>query len=381
MKIVLVNQAMAEGMDEVFGPRDDIEVRVVEEQTESALLRHIPGVHGLVLGLAPMTERVIETARGTLRVVARRGVGYDNVDVAALTRAGIPLTVVGTANSVSVAEHALHLMLALAKQSHVQDARLRRASWNDARLVRPVDLAGRRVLVLGLGRIGRLLVDRLLAMEMEVLVHDPFVAETEIAATGATAGAPELARDETHCLRDRLPARGVIIDEAALYATLRDHAIGGAGIDACDQELAAPDNAPLFELDQRHLQHACSRDHRPRRRCTRMNVRDHARSCGAGMRRRARPGVRGSARRTRCSKSWTTSISQATSHVAEISEIHRGRLPDRNVRVRLQNVVDASCRSWRARTPSSCNAELHRRVSSKRQREGIDRSQRRVVGE
>ena len=189
MKIVLVNQAMAEGMDEVFGPRDDIEVRVVEEQTESALLRHIPGVHGLVLGLAPMTERVIETARGTLRVVARRGVGYDNVDVAALTRAGIPLTVVGTANSVSVAEHALHLMLALAKQSHVQDARLRRASWNDARLVRPVDLAGRRVLVLGLGRIGRLLVDRLLAMEMEVLVHDPFVAETEIAATGATAAA------------------------------------------------------------------------------------------------------------------------------------------------------------------------------------------------
>ena len=55
MKSVLVNQAMAEGMDEVFGPRDDIEVRVVEEQSESALLRHLPGVHGLVLGLAPMT--------------------------------------------------------------------------------------------------------------------------------------------------------------------------------------------------------------------------------------------------------------------------------------------------------------------------------------
>ena len=159
MTVVLVNQAMADGMDEVFGARDDIECRVVEDQTESALLRHIPGVHGLVLGLAPMTPHVIEAAAGALKVVSRRGVGYDNVDLAALTRAGIPLTVVGSANSVSVAEHTLHLMLALAKQSHVQDARLRRASWNDARLVRPVDLAGRRVLVLGLGRIGGGIID------------------------------------------------------------------------------------------------------------------------------------------------------------------------------------------------------------------------------
>ena len=275
MTVVLVNQAMADGMDEVFGARDDIECRVVEDQTESALLRHIPGVHGLVLGLAAMTPRVIEAAAGALKVVSRRGVGYDNVDVAALTRAGIPLTVVGSANSVSVAEHTLHLMLALAKQSHVQDARLRRASWNDARLVRPVDLAGRRVLVLGLGRIGRLLVSRLLALDMEVLVHDPFVDEAEIAATGATAaadwraalpaidfltvncpktpettgmvGAPELAAMKRTAFLVNT-ARGGIIDETALYTALRDHAIGGAGIDAFDQEPAAPDH-PLFELD------------------------------------------------------------------------------------------------------------------------------------
>ena len=275
MTVVLVNQAMADGMDEVFGARDDIECRVVEDQTESALLRHIPGVHGLVLGLAAMTPRVIEAAAGALKVVSRRGVGYDNVDVAALTRARIPLTVVGSANSVSVAEHTLHLMLALAKQSHVQDARLRRASWNDARLVRPVDLARRRVLVLGLGRIGRLLVSRLLALDMEVLVHDPFVDEAEIAATGATAaadwraalpaidfltvncpktpettgmvGAPELAAMKRTAFLVNT-ARGGIIDETALYTALRDHAIGGAGIDAFDQEPAAPDH-PLFELD------------------------------------------------------------------------------------------------------------------------------------
>ena len=323
MKIVLVNQAMAEGMDEVFGPRDDIEVRVVEEQTESALLRHIPGVHGLVLGLAPMTERVIETARGTLRVVARRGVGYDNVDVAALTRAGIPLTVVGTANSVSVAEHALHLMLALAKQSHVQDARLRTATWNDARLVRPVDLAGRRVLVLGLGRIGRLLVTRLLAMEMEVLVHDPFVAETEIVATGATAaadwraalpqidfltvncpktpettgmvGAPELAAMKRHRLRGQHRARRHNRRGGAVRGVARPRHRRAPASMHSTRNRQPPDN-PLFDAGQRHLHPACSRvDHRGRL----PDERARRPERGRRMRRRARPRVRGEPRSSR----------------------------------------------------------------------------------
>ena len=178
-RVVLINMARPDEVGEVFNSRADLECKVVAEQTEHALLRHIGGVHGLLLGLAPLTERVIAAA-AQLRVVSRRGVGYDNVDLPALTRAGIPLAVVGTANSVSVAEHTLHLMLALAKQSHVHDARLRHATWDEARLVRPVDLAGRRVLILGLGRIGRLLLKRLNAMEMEVLVHDPFVADGEI---------------------------------------------------------------------------------------------------------------------------------------------------------------------------------------------------------
>ena len=147
--------------------------------------------------------------------------------------------------------------------------RLRAGAWHDARLVRPVDLAGGRVLVLGLGRIGRLLVSRLRAMEMEVLVHDPFVAEADIAATGAVAAAdwravlPEIDILTVNCPKTSETtgmvgaaelaamkatafvvntARGGIIDEAALYEALRDHSIGGAGIDAFDQEPAAPDN-------------------------------------------------------------------------------------------------------------------------------------------
>ena len=273
-RVVLINMARPDEVGEVFNSRADLECKVVAEQTEHALLRHIGGVHGLLLGLAPLTERVIAAA-AQLRVVSRRGVGYDNVDLPALTRAGIPLAVVGTANSVSVAEHTLHLMLALAKQSHVHDARLRHATWDEARLVRPVDLAGRRVLILGLGRIGRLLLKRLNAMEMEVLVHDPFVADGEITAAGGRAVAdwraalPQIDFLTVNCpktpettgmvgtaeLAALKPtafvintARGGIVDEAALYAALRARSIGGAGIDAFEQEPASTDN-PLFALD------------------------------------------------------------------------------------------------------------------------------------
>ena len=206
-------------------------------------------------------------------------------------------------------------MLALAKQSHVQDVRLRTATWNDARLVRPVDLAGRRVLVLGLGRIGRLLAARLRTMEMEVLVHDPFVADAEIAAAGATAtadwraalpeidfltvncpktpettgmvGAAELAAMKTTAFVVNT-ARGGIIDEAALHAALRDRAIGGAGIDAFRPGTGAA-RPPAVRAGQRHL-HAArgGADHRggvPDERARRPQR-------GRRVRRRPRPGVR-----------------------------------------------------------------------------------------
>ena len=139
---VLVNMAMSDSMRGVFDARPDIKWDVITEQTESALLHQIADAHALILVLTPLTQRVIEAAT-ELRVVSRRGVGYDNVDVAALTRAGIPLTVTGAANSVSVAEHALHLMMALAKQSHVHDRQLRHGQWDEARLLHTLDMAGR----------------------------------------------------------------------------------------------------------------------------------------------------------------------------------------------------------------------------------------------
>src|SRR5215208_5653132 len=105
-----------------------------------------------------------------LRVAARIGVGYDAVEIPALTARGIPLMVVGTANSVSVAEHAIFMMYALAKRVMFQDAAVRDNRWQDRWKDVPVDLAEKTILIVGFGRIGTRTAKRCLAMDMTVLI-------------------------------------------------------------------------------------------------------------------------------------------------------------------------------------------------------------------
>src|SRR5690606_14834803 len=251
-----------------------IEYERFTELSEENILQHIGNYDAVILGVAPFTARIIEKA-DRLKIASRHGVGYDSVDVAALTRAGIPLTVVGTANSVTVAEHALFFMLALAKQCVPYDREVRKGNWNIRFDLPASDLEGKKLLILGFGRIGRRLVNRCLAMEMEVLVHDPFVVQDAIVTAGATPVADwrailsEIDFLSVNCPKDATTtgmvgkaelaamkktayvvntARGGIVDEAALYDALKERIIAGAGIDPFVVEPATPDN-PLFELD------------------------------------------------------------------------------------------------------------------------------------
>ena len=119
-----------------------------------------------------------------LRVAGRLGVGFDAVDVPALTARGVPLLTAGTANARSVAEHAMHLIFALAKKSAEMHRRMRTGEGHDRRSGLPGEVAGKTVLVVGFGRIGSRIAPRCKAMEMEVLVHDPYVAAEAIRAAG-----------------------------------------------------------------------------------------------------------------------------------------------------------------------------------------------------
>jgi D-3-phosphoglycerate dehydrogenase / 2-oxoglutarate reductase len=273
-KRVMIQLPISEGLKSVFDGRDDVEIERFTELGEDNIFQHIGNYDAVILGIAPLTPRLIEAA-GRLQIASRFGVGYDAVNVPALTKAGIPLTVVGIANSVTVAEHSLFFMLALAKQAMSYDREARKGNWA-IRFEQPAfDLAGRTVLILGFGRIGRRLVNRCVAMEMNVLVHDPYVIQDGIRTAGATpvadwrgalgeidflsvnclkndetngmVGAAELAAMQNTAYVVNT-ARGGIVDEAALYDALKAESIAGAGIDPFVDEPATPDN-PLFTLD------------------------------------------------------------------------------------------------------------------------------------
>ncbi len=214
-------------------------------------------------------------AAPVLQVVARNGVGYDAVDVPALTARGIPLMIAGTANSTSVAEHALFFMLALAKRGAEMDARVRRGLWHHRQSGLPMEVCGKTVLIVGFGRIGTRTAPRCRALGMKVLVNDPYVSADAIRQAGfepapdLDAALPRADFVSIHCpktaettgmfggeqLRRMKPgaylvntARGGIVDEAALHEALTSGHLAGAGLDVFDAEPPLTSN-PLFALE------------------------------------------------------------------------------------------------------------------------------------
>ncbi len=271
---VMLQMPYTTGLKSVFEGRGDITVERFTELSEDNVLQHIGNYDAAILGVAPFTRRIIGNAE-RLKIVARHGVGYDAVDVSALTEAGVPLAVVGTANSVTVAEHSLFFMMALAKRALLYDRELRKGNWDIRFQVPALDLAGRTVLILGFGRIGRRLVPLCTAMGMTVLVHDPYVIQDAIATAGAIpvqdwrAALPEVDFLSVNCPKNEETegmvgvaelaamkptafvvntARGNIVEEKALYDALKSRTIAGAGIDPFVVE-PAPADEPLFELE------------------------------------------------------------------------------------------------------------------------------------
>jgi len=270
-KVLLPNTMAKAGWDVLVG-RDDIEAVGYEPYLSMPDLQAaLKDTDGIALSLTPLKAPEIAVAP-RLRVAARIGVGFDAVEVPALTARGIPLMVVGTANSVSVAEHAIFMMYSLAKQVMAQDKLVRDNRWKDRWSAMPVDLAEKTLLIVGFGRIGTRTAKRCLAMDMPVLVYDPYVPAATIKAAGCEpvtdldAVLPRVDVVTIHCPKTpetlgmfnaarfaRMKptafivntARGGIIDELALKAALESGKLAGAGIDVFDKEPPAIDN-PLY---------------------------------------------------------------------------------------------------------------------------------------
>src|SRR6516162_7514139 len=188
-KKIFVTQTISPRARALLTERDDIELvefpnLISAKDFEAMLKQHAP-VHGVALGATRFGEPELE-ACGNMKVVTRIGVGYDSVDVPALSRRKVPLMVAGTANSPSVAEQAVFMMLTLAKRAQEMHSMVRDGTWGSRLGNLPYDLYGKTVLIVGFGRIGTRTARRCLAMEMHVLVYDPYKSAEDIKAAGCT---------------------------------------------------------------------------------------------------------------------------------------------------------------------------------------------------
>lgn len=273
-KKVLLPENLARAGWELIRTREDVEpIAYPPSLPMPEFHRFLADADGVALSFTPYSAAEL-SASPAMRVVARIGVGYDSVEVPALTARRIPLMIAGTANSVSVAEHALFVMLMLAKRAMVLDPLVRAGSWHERYADMPIDLAGRTVLVIGFGRIGTRTAARCLAMDMTVLVSDPYVSAEAIRAGGCEpvsdldAALPRADFLTIHCPKTpetvglidarRLAlmkpsaflvntARGGIVDEAALAKALAGKRLAGAGIDVFATEPVQASN-PLLGL-------------------------------------------------------------------------------------------------------------------------------------
>ncbi len=163
--------------------RPGLTFEIMEEPTAAAIMAAMPGTDAIVLRTSPITAAMIEAAP-RLRVISRHGVGYDNVDMAAMNARRIPMALAVNSNRVPVAEHAFLMMLELLKQGRAFDRAVRADDWSSRWRIIPLELAGRTLLIVGFGRIGREVARRAQAFAMRVLVNDPFVTAETIRAAG-----------------------------------------------------------------------------------------------------------------------------------------------------------------------------------------------------
>jgi D-3-phosphoglycerate dehydrogenase len=234
----------------------------------------IGGYDALAVRSATKVTADILSAAGRLRVIGRAGTGVDNIDLASATRRGVVVMNAPGGNSVSVAEHTLALLLALAR--HVADASqsTRGGKWEKKKFAAGRELFGKTLGVVGTGNIGALVVQRAKAFGMKVVAYDPFLSEDAAAKLGVElVGLPEIFRrsdaitlhvpltDQTRNMvaaaqmAQMKPgallincARGGLVDEKALAGALKSKRLGGAALDVFESEPPAADH-PLFSCE------------------------------------------------------------------------------------------------------------------------------------
>jgi D-3-phosphoglycerate dehydrogenase / 2-oxoglutarate reductase len=270
---VLVTEPLAESGLEIL--RQDLEVEVRPELAESGLAEVIGEFDAVIVrSQTKVTAEVLDRAE-RLKVIGRAGIGLDNVDVDAATRRGILVVNAPQSNIVSAAEHTIALLLAQARNIPQAHAALKAGSWLREKF-QGVELNGKTLGIVGLGRVGAMVAQRASAFGMRLVAFDPYVSRDRAKALGVelmpnleallvqsdfvTVHLPRSSETEGLIGERELSlmrpgarlvntARGGIVDEKALVKALRDGKLGGAALDVFAQEPVTPAH-PLLVFDE-----------------------------------------------------------------------------------------------------------------------------------
>ncbi|MGO9659816.1 MAG: phosphoglycerate dehydrogenase [Acidimicrobiales bacterium] len=272
MSRVLVTEEIAQpGLDLLAKAGHEVDVRL--GLSPAALLEVVPGASALVIRSATkVTEEVLAAGRD-LAVVGRAGIGLDNVDVPAATRRGVTVVNAPQSNILSAAEHTMGLLLAQARNIPQAHSALKAGRWERSRW-EGVELYGKTLGIIGLGRVGTLVAQRALAFGMHLVAYDPYLAHERARQIGVelvpledlvrqsdfvtihlpktpeTMGlvSAELLAAAKPGLRLVNTARGGIVDEDALARAISDGRVAGASLDVFAVEPPGP--SPLLQLDE-----------------------------------------------------------------------------------------------------------------------------------
>lgn len=267
--VVLIAEKLADSAIEALG--DGVEIRHVDGTDRPALLDAVAEADALLVRSATKVDAELFGATTQLKVVARAGVGLDNVEVPAATERGVMVVNAPTSNIVSAAEHAVALLMSVARNVAAADASLRGGEWKRSSFS-GVELSGKTVGVVGLGKIGQLFAQRMAAFDTELIAYDPYISAGRAAQLGIELVSLEQLLARADAISIHLPktaetlgligseelkkakpgmlvinaARGGLVDEEALADAVRSGHIGGAGIDVYKTEPTT--SSPLFEL-------------------------------------------------------------------------------------------------------------------------------------
>ena len=262
--VVLISDKLSDAAVQIFKDRG---VDVIFEpdlgKDKDALLEAVKTVDGLAIRSATkVTEKVLEAAKN-LKVIGRAGIGVDNVDIPAASRAGVIVMNTPFGNSITTAEHAIAMMFAVARQIPAADASTQAGKWEKNRFM-GTELTGKTLGIIGCGNIGSIVAARGIGLKMRVIAFDPFLTAERAAEIGVekveidelfkraevlTLHTPLTEKTKNVVSRERIfamkkgaivinCARGGLVDEAALREALDQGHLAGAGIDVFSEEPA-----------------------------------------------------------------------------------------------------------------------------------------------